>query len=67
MNRRKSTTRDMLKAVSQEERMHLWKQHFDNLIKNTTKVTDEPIIKLISNQVDIKLGQFMQEKFDLLQ
>ena len=30
------------------------------------KVTDEPITKIISNQLDIKLGQFTQEKLDVV-
>ena len=30
------------------------------------KVTDEPITKIISNQLDIKLRQFMQEELDVV-
>ena len=26
---------------------------------------DKPIVKIISNQLDIKLGQFMQEELDI--
>ena len=61
VSRRKSTARAKVKAVSQEERIHLGKQHFKNLLGKPPKVTDEPITKIISNQIDIKLGQFMQE------
>ena len=34
--------------------------------KNFPKVTHEPITIVISNQLDIKLGQFMQEELDLV-
>ena len=32
VSRRKSTLKAKLKVTSQEERMHLWKQHFENLL-----------------------------------
>ena len=60
------TARAKLKAASQEEQIHLWKQHFENLLGKPPKVTDEPIAKIISNQLDIKLGQFTQEELDLV-
>ena len=47
--------------------MHLWKQHFENLLRKPLKVTHEPITKVISNQWDIKLGQFTQEELDSVQ
>ena len=64
MSRRKSTAKAKLKAISQEERIHVWKQHFENLVGKPPKVTNEPITKIISNQLDIKLGQFTQEVLD---
>ena len=67
MSRRKSTAKTKLKPTSQEERIHLWKQHFENLLGKPPKVTHEPITKIISNQLDIKLGQFTQEKLDSVQ
>ena len=42
----------------------LWKQHFENLQGNPSKVTHEPIIRIISEQLDIKLGPFTQEELD---
>ena len=60
----KSTAASKLKADSQEERIHLWKEHFENLLGKPPKVTDEPITKIISNQLDIKLGQFRPEELD---
>ena len=31
----------------------------------TPKVTDKPITKIINNQLDIKLGQFTQDKLEI--
>ena len=64
MSRRKSTVRAKLKPASQEEWIYLWKQHFKHLLGKLPKVTDKPMTKIISNQVDIKLGQFIHEKLD---
>ena len=50
-----------LKATSQEQQIQLWKQHFDNLFGNPP---NEPIMRIISKQLDIKLGQFTQEELD---
>ena len=61
VSRRKSTTKAKLKATSQQEQIHLWKQHFENLLENPPKSTHEPITKIISKQLDIKLGLFSQE------
>ena len=52
---RKSTVKAKLKAASQEEWIHLWKEHFKNLLGKSPKVTDEPITKIISYKLDIKL------------
>ena len=64
VSRRKSTARAYLKAGSQEERIHRWKRHFENLLGKPLKATHEAITKMISNQLDIKLGQFTQEELD---
>ena len=48
VSRRKSTAKVNLKATSQEERIQLWKQHFENLLGNPPKVTHEPITRIIS-------------------
>ena len=59
--------KDQMKASSQEERIYLRKEHFENLLGKPPKVSHEPITKIISNQSDIKLGQFTLEKFDSVQ
>ena len=62
--RRKCTAKAKLKTPSEQERLQLWKQHFENLLGTSPKVTHEPITKIISKQLDIKLGKFMQEELD---
>ena len=67
VSRRKSTAKAKLKTTSQEERIQLWKLYFENLFGNPPKVTHEPITRIISKQLDIKLGQFSQEELDSVQ
>ena len=62
--RRKSTVKAKLKAANQQERIKLWKQHFENLLGNPPKVTHEPITRIISKQLDIKLEPFTQEELN---
>ena len=64
VSRRKSTAKGKLKAVNQQERIKLWKQHFENLLGNPPKVTHEPITRIISKQLDIKIGPFTQGELD---
>ena len=64
VSRRKSTTKAKLKAINQQERIKLWKQHFENLLGNPPKVMHESITRIISKQLDIKLGPFTQEELD---
>ena len=66
MSKRKSISRAKLKAASQEERIHWWKEHFKNLLGKAPKVPDEPITKITNNQLDSKLGQFTQEELDVV-
>ena len=64
VSRRKSTAKAKLKAASQQERVKLWKQQFKNLLGSPPKITDEPITRIISKQLDIKLGPFTKEELD---
>ena len=64
VSRRKNTDKAKLKAANQQERIKLWKQHFENLLGNWTKITHEPIIRIISKQLDIKLRPFTEEELD---
>ena len=61
MSRRKSTAKAKLKATNQQERIKLWKEHFENLQGNPPKVTHKPITRIIRKQLDIKLGPFTLE------
>ena len=60
----RSKSKAKLKAANQQERIKLWKQHLENPVRNTPKVTLEPITRIISKQLDIKLGPFTQEELD---
>ena len=64
VSRRKSISKAKLKATNQQERIKLWKPHFENLLGNPLKVTHEPITSIFSKQLDIKLGLFIQEELD---
>ena len=64
VSRRKNTAKARLKAANQQERIKLWKQHFENLLGNPPKITHWPITRIISKQLDIKLGSFIQEELD---
>ena len=64
VSRRKSITKAKLKATNQQERIKLQKQHFKKLLRNPPKVTHEPFTRIISKQLDIKLGPFTQEELD---
>ena len=61
---RKSTAKAKPKAANQQERIKLWKQHFENLLANLPNITLEPITRIISKQLDIKLGPFTKEELD---
>ena len=61
VSKRKSPARAKLKAACQEKWIHLWKEHFKNLLGKSPWVTDEPITKIINNQLDIRLRQFTPE------
>ena len=64
VSRRTNTAKAKLKAANQQERIKLWNQHFENLLGNPPKITHEPITRIISKQLDIKLGPFTQEELD---
>ena len=63
-SRRKNIAKVKLKATNQQDRIHLWKHHFENLLGNPPEVTHEPITRITSKQLDIKLGPFTQEELD---
>ena len=54
MSQGKSTANAKPKATSHEERMQLWKQHFENLLGNPPKVTHGPITRIIRKQLETR-------------
>ena len=42
----------------------MWEQHFKNLLWNPPEITDEPITRIISKQLDVKLGPFTKAELD---
>ena len=52
VSRRKSTAKAKLKATNQQERIKLWKQHFENVLGNPLKITHEPIKRIVSKQLN---------------
>ena len=45
VSKRKRTSREKLKAASQEEQIHKWEKYLKNLLGNSSKVIDKPITK----------------------
>ena len=56
---RKTSSNSKLKATSQEERLKLWKEHFQNLLGKPPSVSDKPIETIINYTLNIKLGHFL--------
>ena len=52
VSRRKNTAKAKLKAANQQERIKLWKQHFENLLGNPPKITHEPYIYIYISASD---------------
>ena len=63
----KNTPQAKLNATSQQDRIHLWKQHFENLHGNPPEVAYKPLTRIISMQVDIKQWQSTQEELNSIQ
>ena len=65
VSRRNNTAKAKLKAANKQERIKLWKQHFENLPGKPPKVTHEPIARIISKQLDVKLGPRFPQKYGI--
>ena len=63
VSERKRTCRTKLYGDILEERIQIWKELFKILLRNSPKVTDKPITKIINYQFDIKLEQLTLEEF----
>jgi hypothetical protein len=47
-----------LKATSEEERLKLWKKHFEDLLGSTPKIKESTITPVVSTLLNIKTGLF---------
>ena len=61
---KKEHLKSKIKAASQKEHIHMWEEHFKNLLWNFPEVTNKPIAKIINCQLDIKLRQFTEEELN---
>ena len=50
--------------LCQEERFLKWKEHFKNLLRIPSDITDKLIQEIIHDQLDFQLGQFTEEELD---
>ena len=55
---RKTTNQSKLRAKNDEERIIKWKDHFSNLLGQPPNIIDKPIIKVIDEELPIKIGNF---------
>ena len=63
-SKQESTVRVKQKGASQEQWIHMWKQHLKNWLWKPPKVKHETITKIITNQLDIKIGHFTRKELD---
>ena len=57
----KWTLRAKLKAASEGERLHQWKEHFKNLLRKPPKITVKLTEEIINSLLDNKLEHLMEE------
>ena len=63
---RKTTNKAKLKASSQQERIAQWKNHFQNLLGNPPDITNEPIKRIVVNELNIQKGNFTAKELDIV-
>ena len=59
---RKTSSKAKLKALSQEERLNKWKEHFQTLLGNITNVSDTPVERIVNYELNIKTENFNHEE-----
>ena len=62
---RKKNTRGKLKASSQEQRLQLWQQHFQDLLGKPPQNSNEQVTPIITGKLKIKKGPFTMEELKL--
>ena len=55
---RKSANSAKLKATSEEERLNLWKKHFEDLLGSPPKIKESTITPVVATILNIKTGPF---------
>ena len=58
---RKKTNTGQIKAKSPEERVNLWKQHFQNLLGQAPVIDDVPVMKVF-DKLPIETGEFTMDE-----
>ena len=53
VNKRKKTPRDKLKTTNLAEWIQIWRLYFKNLLENPAKITNNPIMIIMNNELDI--------------
>ncbi|CAH1277680.1 Hypp9760 [Branchiostoma lanceolatum] len=62
---RKTTRKGQLEGSTQEERIENWYNHFNNLLGDSSSITDEgEKIPSVFEEIDIKEGPFEQEEYE---
>jgi len=61
---RKKSPNAKLKARNQQERLTLWRNHFQNLLGKTPSVQNQPIEQIIDEELDIKTGDFSIQELE---
>ena len=62
---RKNTNRAKLRASSQEDRLKLWKQHFQDLLGKPPTIKDARITPIFTEELNIKKGNFTMDELNL--
>ena len=61
---RKKSPKSKLKANTQEERLELWKNHFQGLLGKEPTVNDLPMTKIIHNELEYSVDDFTMEELE---
>ena len=57
VTKRKGPKRDRIKTSNTDERLAIWKDHFQKLLEQSPEIDDQPVLKVF-NTFPIKTGEF---------
>ena len=63
---RKTSNKAKLKASSEQERLKLWKEHFQSLLGSNTTDNDTQINQISERELDIKKGDFTLDELNIV-